>query len=127
MVKKKEKDKEPSETTDVHSDKPEPTDTDLANTLTKEELRKFYEEKGIDLSLDIPIHPKPIPQFEKSVSDKIASKFGSKVNVDYVRPNRIRISTKREDILDVAYFILNKFEYNKANSFPGLDYQDSKK
>ena len=69
MVKKKEKDKEPSETTDVHSDKPEPTDTDLANTLTKEELRKFYEEKGIDLSLDIPIHPKPIPQFEKSVSD----------------------------------------------------------
>ena len=126
MVKKKEKDKEPSDTTDARSDKPEPTNTDLDNTLTKEELRKFYEEKGIDLSLDVPIHPKPIPQFEKSISDKISSKFGSNVNVDYVRPNRIRMSTKREDILDVAYFIRDELGFDHAESVSGVDYPDSK-
>ncbi|TLX93858.1 MAG: NADH-quinone oxidoreductase subunit C [Thaumarchaeota archaeon] len=126
MTKKKEKDGEPSETTDVLSDKPESQDTDLSNTLTKDELRKFYEEKGIDLSPDVPIHPKPIPEFEKSLSDKITSKFGSKVNVDYVRPNRIRVSTKREDILDVAYFIRDELRYDHAESVAGVDYPDSK-
>ena len=126
MTKKKEKDDEPSETTDAHSGKPESQDTDLSKTLTKEELRKFYEEKGIDLSPDVPIHPKPIPEFEKSLSDKIASKFGSKVNVDYVRPSRIRVSTKREDILDVAYFIRDELRYDHAESVAGVDYPDSK-
>jgi len=126
MTKKKEKDKEPSETTDAHPDKPESKDTDLDNSSTKDELRKFYEEKGIDLSPDVPIHPKPIPQFEKSISDEIASKFGSKVNVDYVRPNRIRVSTKREDILDVACFVRDELGYDHAESVAGVDYPDSK-
>ncbi|TLX93169.1 MAG: NADH-quinone oxidoreductase subunit C [Thaumarchaeota archaeon] len=119
MTKKKEKDEESSETTDAHSDKPEPADTDLAKTLTKEEARKFYEEKGIDLSPDVPIHPQPIPEFEKSISDKIASIFGSKVTVDYVRPKRVRVSTKKEDILAVAYFIRDELKYDP-------DYPDSK-
>ena len=126
MTKKKEKDEEPSETTDAHSDKPEPADTDLAKTLTKEEARKFYEEKGIDLSPDVPIHPQPIPEFEKSISDKIASIFGSKVTVDYVRPKRVRVSTKKEDILDVAYFIRDELKYDHAESVAGTDYPDSK-
>ena len=126
MTKKKEKDEEPSETTDAHSDKPEPDDTDLAKTLTKEEARKFYEEKGIDLSPDVPIHPQPIPEFEKSISDKIASIFGSKVTVDYVRPKRVRVSTKKEDILDVAYFIRDELKYDHAESVAGTDYPDSK-
>ncbi len=126
MVKKKEKDKEPSETTGVPSDASGSTETSLDNSQTKEELRKFYEDKGIDLSPDLPIHPRPIPQFEKSISDKVSSKFGSKVNVDYVRPNRIRLSTKREDILDVAYFIRDELGYDHAESVSGVDYPDSK-
>src|SRR5207245_10454583 len=105
MTKKKEKDEEPSETTDAHSDKPEPDDTDLAKTLTKEEARKFYEEKGIDLSPDVPIHPQHIPEFEKSISDRMTSVFGSKVIVDYVSTNRDRVSSKKADIFDVDYII----------------------
>jgi len=126
MTKKKEKDEEPSETTDAHSGKPEPEDTDLAKTLTKEEARKFYEEKGIDLSPDVPIHPQPIPEFEKSISDRMTSVFGSKVTVDYVRPKRVRVSTKKEDILDVAYFIRDELKYDHAESVAGTDYPDSK-
>ncbi len=100
--------------------------SDVSKSLTKEEAKKYYEEKGIDLSPDVPIHPKPIPEFEKSMADKVASKFGSKVTVDYVIPNRIRVSTKREDILDVAYFVRDELGYDHAESVSGVDYPDSK-
>lgn len=97
-----------------------------AGSLSKDETKKFYEEKGIDFSPDSPVKPKPIPPFEKSISDKIASKFGSKVNVDYVRASRIRVSTKKENILDVAFFIRDELGYDHAESVAGVDYPDSK-
>jgi NADH:ubiquinone oxidoreductase subunit C len=97
-----------------------------ANSLSKDETKKFYEDKGIDFSPDSPISPKSIPLFEKSISDKIASKFGSKVNVNYVRSSRIRISTKKEDILAVAFFIRDELGYDHAESVAGVDYPDSK-
>ena len=113
-----EKDEQPSNTVNAS-----PEDT---NSLSKDETKKFYEDKGIDFSPDSPISPKPIPPFEKSISDKIASKFGSKVNIDYVRSSRIRISTKKEDILDVAFFIRDELGYDHAESVAGVDYPDSK-
>jgi NADH-quinone oxidoreductase subunit C len=116
------KDEQPNENVDEHSE----TQADISKSLTKEEAKKYYEEKGIDLSPDVPIHPKPMPEFEKSMSDKVASKFGSKVNIDYVIPNRIRVATKREDILDVAYFIRDELGYDHAESVSGVDYPDSK-
>lgn len=125
MTSENEKDGQPSESEDTHSE-PQETPSDISKSLTKDEARKYYEEKGIDLSLDVPIHPKPIPEFEKSMSDKVASKFGSKVNIDYVRPNRIKLTTNREDILDVAYFIRDELGYDHAESVAGVDYPDSK-
>lgn len=122
MTSEDDKDGQPSESVDEHSE----TQSDVSKSLTKEEAKKYYEEKGIDLSPDVPIHPKPIPEFEKSMSDKVASKFGSKVNMDYVIPNRIRLTTKREDILDVAYFIRDELGYDHAESVSGVDYPDSK-
>src|SRR5579872_824633 len=100
--------------------------SDEIKSLSKDEAKKFYEEKGIDFSPDALVKPKPIPQFEKSISDKIASKFSSKVNVDYVRSGRIRVSTKKEDILDVAHFIRDELRYDHAESVSGVDYPDSK-
>jgi NADH-quinone oxidoreductase subunit C len=94
--------------------------------LTKEEAKKFYEDKGIDLSHDVPINPIPIPPFEKSIADKIASKFGEKVVIDYVRSNRIRVNTKKEDILEIAYFIRDELKFDHAESVGGVDYPDSK-
>jgi NADH-quinone oxidoreductase subunit C len=125
MTSEDEKDGQPSESVDAHSE-PQETPSDVSTSLTKDEARKYYEEKGIDLSPDVPIHPKPIPEFEKSLSDKVASKFGSKVNIDYVRPNRIRLTTNREDILDVAYFVRDELGYDHAESVAGVDYPDSK-
>ena len=117
MTSENEKDGEHNENVDAESD--------LSNSLTKEEAKKFYGEKGIDLSPEVPVQPKPIPDFEKSLSDKVASKFGSKVNIDYVRANRIRLTTKRDDILDVAYFVRDELGYDHAESVSGVDYPDS--
>ena len=115
-----------NEVTKSRNDKNKEESTDISTKLTKEEAKKFYEEKGIDLSHDVPIHSIPIPPFEKSMADKIVSKFGQKAVIDYVRPNRIRVNTKREDILDIAYFIRDELKFDHAESVGGVDYQDSK-
>src|SRR2546423_12473937 len=129
MGSKKKVDKESSETnidaTELENDQNNESGDDSTN-LTKEEAKKYYEEKGIDLSHDVPIRTQPIPPFEKSMADKIISKFGQKVVVDYVRQNRIRVNTKREDILDVAYFIRDELKFDHAESVGGVDYPDSK-
>jgi NADH:ubiquinone oxidoreductase subunit C len=124
MASEDDQDGPPSESTDAPSESQETSD--ITKSLSKDDARKFYEEKGIDLSPDVPVHPKPVPEFEKSLSDKIASKFGSIVNVDYVRPNRIKLTTKREDILDVAYYVRDELGYDHAESVAGVDYPDSK-
>ena len=129
MKSKKKVDIESSETntdaTKLDNDKNNEPD-DNSTKLTKEEARKFYEEKGIDLSHDVPIRVIPIPPFEKSIADKIISKFGEKAVINYVRPNRIRVNTKREDIVDVAYFIRDELKFDHAESVGGVDYPDSK-
>ncbi|MDE1724324.1 MAG: NADH-quinone oxidoreductase subunit C [Thaumarchaeota archaeon] len=95
-------------------------------SMSKDEAKKFYEEKGLDLSPDVPVKPKPIPEFEKSLADKISSKFGDKAHVDYVRSDRIRVTAKREDIVSVAKFIRDELKYDHAESVSGVDYPDSK-
>ena len=129
-MKSKKKDDIESSETDVDATK---LDADQNNEsepnteqLTKEEAKKFYEEKGIDLSHDVPIRPQPIPPFEKSMADKIVSKFGQRAVINYVRPNRIRVAAKREDILDVAFFIRDELKFDHAESVGGVDYPDSK-
>lgn len=117
-----EKDVEAKDTTEEHSDNSENTKSD---SMSKGDAKKFYEEKGLDLSPDVPVKPKPIPTFEKSLADKISSKFGDKLRVDYVRADRIRVTTKREDIIDVAKFIRDELKYDHAESVSGVDYPDS--
>jgi NADH-quinone oxidoreductase subunit C len=112
----------------------EVNDTDKENTdsentksdsMSKDEAKKFYEEKGLNLSPDVPINPKPVPDFEKSLAEKISSKFGDKIHVDYVRPDRIRVTTKREEIVEVAKFVRDELKYDHAESVSGVDYPDS--
>ena len=66
------------------------------------------------------------PQFEKSLAEKITSKFGTKTTIGFIKPNRIRINTKKEDILDVATFIRDELNFDHAESVTGVDYPQSK-
>src|SRR3989338_1680449 len=69
---------------------------------------------------------KELPKFEKEQSDKITAKFGSKAEIAFVKPDRIRVNVKKEDILDVASFIRDELNYDHAESVTGVDFPADK-
>lgn len=66
------------------------------------------------------------PKFEKSIAEKITSKFGSKAVIGFIKSNRIRINTKKEDILDIAAYVRDELNFDHAESVTGVDYPNSK-
>ena len=86
-----------------------------AEAAQSEAENKPVVEKGPDL-----------PKFEKEQTDKITGKFGDKVEVVFVKPDRIRINVKKEDILDVASFIRDELNYDHAESVTGVDFPEDK-
>ena len=87
----------------------------MSDTETSEAETKPVAEKEPDL-----------PKFEKAQTDKITEKFGTKAEVVFVKPDRIRINVKKEDILDVASFIRDVLNYDHAESVTGIDFPDDK-
>lgn len=69
---------------------------------------------------------KELPQFEKSIADKLSGKFGAKATVEFVKPLRIRVKVPKEDVLDVARFIRDELHFDHAESVTGVDYPDAK-
>ncbi len=72
---------------------------------------KKPEEKSVEL-----------PEFEKGISDKIVEKFGDKVEVAFVKKDRVGINVSRENIHDVAKFIRDGLNYDHVESVSGVDY-----
>jgi len=66
------------------------------------------------------------PKFEKSLAEKVVSKFGTMITIGFIKPNRIRINAKKENILDVAMFIRDELNFDHAESVTGVDYPKSK-
>lgn len=69
---------------------------------------------------------KELPQFEKSIADKLSGKFGAKATVEFVKPLRIRVKVPKEDVLDVARFVRDELHFDHAESVTGVDYPDAK-
>ena len=67
-----------------------------------------------------------LPKFEKEQANKITEKFGSKTEVAFVKPDRVRINVKKEDILEVATFIRDELNYDHAESVTGVDFPNDK-
>lgn len=67
-----------------------------------------------------------LPKFEKEQVNKITEKFGSKTEVAFVKPDRVRINVKKEDVLEVASFIRDELNYDHAESVTGVDFPDEK-
>jgi len=67
-----------------------------------------------------------LPKFEKEQSNKITEKFGSKTEIAFVKPDRIRVNVKKEDILEVASFIRDELNYDHAESVTGVDFPSDK-
>jgi len=66
--------------------------------------------------------PVELPAFEKGISDKIVEKFGDKVEVAFVKEDRVGINVSREDVHDVAEFIRDGLNYDHVESVSGVDY-----
>ena len=63
---------------------------------------------------------------DKSLSDSISKKF-SNVEIAYVKPDRIRVNVKKEDIIDVASFIRDELNFDHAESVSGVGFQRTNK
>lgn len=67
-----------------------------------------------------------LPKFEKGIADKISEKFGSKIKVAFVKPDRVRIDVGRDDIKEVAEFLRDVLNFDHAESVSGVDYPQDK-
>ncbi len=64
-------------------------------------------------------------ELENSLSDSISKKFPN-VEIVYVKPNRIRVNVKKEEIIDVSSFIRDELQFDHAESVSGVDYPEDK-
>lgn len=62
-----------------------------------------------------------IPNIEKGIIEKITSKFGDKVKLNYAKGRRIRFDLKPEEIKEFAKFI-KEMGFNHPISVSGIDY-----
>ena len=67
----------------------------------------------------------PVLKLESSLSNSISKKFPN-VEIVYVKPNRIRVNVKKEEIIDVASFIRDELQFDHAESVSGVDYPEDK-
>ncbi|MGI0055805.1 MAG: NADH-quinone oxidoreductase subunit C [Nitrosarchaeum sp.] len=67
-----------------------------------------------------------LPKFEKGLADKIVEKFGTKIKVAFVKPDRVRINVGRDDIKEVAEFLRDVLNFDHAESVSGVDYPQDK-
>lgn len=67
-----------------------------------------------------------LPAFEKGISDKLVEKFGDKVEVAFVKEDRIRINVSKENVHEVAEFIRDGLNYDHAESVTGVDFPQDK-
>ncbi|MDA7942086.1 MAG: NADH-quinone oxidoreductase subunit C [Nitrosopumilus sp.] len=65
--------------------------------------------------------PEP-PAFEKGISERIASKFGDRAEVKFVKEGRIGVSAGRDDVHDVLLYVRDELGYDHAESVAGVDY-----
>lgn len=67
-----------------------------------------------------------LPKFEKGLADKIVEKFGTRVKVAFVKPDRVRINVGRDDVKEVAEFLRDVLNFDHAESVSGVDYPNDK-
>ena len=115
---------QPTETTLVQSEATSTISTEEINLApAKEEITTTAGEK---VEAEPVVPQAELPTIEKSLANKITQRFGTKAEIAYIKPNRIRVNVKRDDIKDVALYIRNELNFDHAESVSGVDYPDAK-
>ena len=68
-----------------------------------------------------PAEQAELPEFEKGLADKIVEKFGEKAQVDFIKPDRIKVKVNSQHVHDVAEFVRNDLNFDHAESVSGVD------
>ena len=58
------------------------------------------------------------------MADKITKKFGERTEIAFVKPTRIGVNVKKEDIKEVAKFIRDDLNFEQVESVSGVDYPE---
>ena len=114
---------QPTETTLVQSKTSIISTEETDTTPAKEEITTTAEEK---VESEPVVPQAELPTIEKSLANKITQRFGTKAEIAYIKPNRIRVNVKRDDIKDVALYLRNELNFDHAESVSGVDYPDAK-
>jgi len=67
-----------------------------------------------------------LPNEEKAILDSVASKLGDKVKVLFAKPNRIKISTRTDNLVDVAKFARDELHFDQCANVTGTDFPKDK-
>jgi NADH:ubiquinone oxidoreductase subunit C len=62
-----------------------------------------------------------LPKAEKGIIDAIG-KLGEKAKLIYAKPNRIKFSVQRDDLVEVARFIRDELHFDHATNVTGTDF-----
>lgn len=70
-----------------------------------------------------PPEPAPVqmPEFEKSIVDRITGEFGEKTQIAFVKNDRIGVNVDKENVHDVAEFVRDALNYDHVESVSGVD------
>ncbi len=59
---------------------------------------------------------------EKDIADKVTARFGDKVRLAYIKPNRIRFDLSKDVIVEFARFVRDELGFDHPISVAGVDY-----
>ncbi len=105
--------------------------TETSKPTEDKSVEKPAAEKPTPTKKPVPAKAPPkeepeLPAFEKGIVDKITEKFGEKITITYVKPDRIGIKVGRDDVHDVAEFARDVLNYDHVDSVAGVDYPADK-
>lgn len=99
----------------------------MSSDSDNEQIETTSEEKPVSTKTNpTPAKEIELPKFEKGLADKIVEKFGPKVKVAFVKPDRVGINVGREDVKEVAEFLRDVMNFDHAESVSGVDYPQDK-
>jgi NADH-quinone oxidoreductase subunit C len=67
----------------------------------------------------------PLPNEEKMILDSIA-KMGGKATVSFAKPNRIKITVARENLVEVVRFVRDELKFDHCTNVTGTDFPKDK-
>lgn len=77
-----------------------------------------------DKDNEIEKHDVDLPELEKDIANKLTDKFDTKIKVIFIKKNRIKVDTNKNNILEIAKFINQNLKFDHVESVSGVDYPD---